>query len=137
MAAGKQGFTLIEIIAVLVIMGLAVAFAIFGLIASVEQTKAQQVQNNLLAISAAQQKYFEDNASYCVQVGCGDTKANLNSHLFLSISDSFNYSCLTVAGNIPYNCTATDGTDTLTLNPNAASPASPVTCAGPNNSYCP
>jgi len=132
--ATSRGFTLIEILVVLVIIGISATIVIPNLIASSEQTKAQVAQNNLLAISAAQQKYFEDYSSYCTittgnTIPCGNTKTNLNTHLLLSISDSFTYSCFTPPS--PYNCTAKDGLDTLTLNPNAVSPVNPVSCAGP------
>jgi prepilin-type N-terminal cleavage/methylation domain-containing protein len=140
----KRGFTLIELMVVLLIIGIATALILPNLIASVEQTKAQAVQNNLLAISAAEQKYFEDYSSYCTAttgntIPCGDTTTDLNANLRLSISDSFTYSCSTVVDTIPYNCQAQDGTDTLTFNPNAAPPANPVSCtniAG-NSGYCP
>jgi len=122
-----------EIIVVLVIMGIAAAFIIPNLISSMEQTKAQAAKNNLLAISAAQQKYFEDtnNVSYCL-TGCGDTTANINNNLHLSIAsnDPFTYSCSSAA--VPYQCTASDGTDTLTLSISSVGAA--VSCSG---SYCP
>ena len=125
----RKGFTLIEVLVVLIIVGVTAAMIIPNLIASIEQTKAQMAQNNLYAISAAQQKYFEgNNSTYCV-AACGSSAPNLNTNLSLSISDTFAYSC--AASGATYTCTATDGTDTLTLDPNVVSPALPISCAGP------
>jgi len=131
--AAKQGFSLVEIIVVLVIVGIVAAGIIPPLIASMEQAKAQQAKNNLLAISAAQQKYFEDHGSYCL-TNCGDSTAHINSYLYLSISDHFSYSCI-AAGSL-YSCTATDGTDTLTLTATAWGASVSCTIA-PNSAYCP
>ncbi len=136
--AARQGYTLMELTVVLLIIGIATAFTLPGFISSIEQTKAQVAQNNLYAIAAAQQKYFEDRSAYCL-VGCGDTTANLNANLYLGISDSFNYRC--VASGAYYSCTARDGTDTLTLRGinvagNTATGNS-VSCSGPKVSYCP
>ncbi len=132
--ASSKGFTLLEIIVVLVILAGAAVLVVSNLFVSMEQTKAQAAKNNLLAISAAQQKYFEDHGGYCVPTNnsCGNTQANLYGSLSLDMttSDPFSYSCLAAS---PYSCTASDGTDTLTLNPNAQPP---VSCAGPNG-YCP
>ena len=114
--AASKGFTLVEIMVVLVIVGLAAAFTLPNLISSMEQTKAQEAKNNLLAISAAQQKYFEDHGSYYYG-------ANPNANLSLSAvaSDPFSYSCSATGQTIPYNCTAGDGTVSLLLDPNNSS----------------
>ena len=86
--AASKGFSLIEIMVVLVIAGIVAAIAIPNLINSIEQTKAQEAKNNLLAISAAQEKYFEDHGSYYYG-------ANAIANLSLSgvANDPFSYSC--------------------------------------------
>ncbi len=139
--AGRKAFTLIEIIVVLVIVGVAIRFAIPKFIASMEQTMAQTAKNNLLAIAAAQQKYFEDYGVYCTittgnVANCGNTRNNLNANLHVSMfsNDPFTYSCA-VSGSY-YSCTATDTMDTLTLT--VAATGVSVSCVnGPNPSYCP
>jgi prepilin-type N-terminal cleavage/methylation domain-containing protein len=139
--ADNKGFTLIEIIVVLVIVGLLSAIAIPNFNASIERTKAQSNENNLLAISAAQQKFFEDYGAYCTGQNingnlCGNnvTDLNTNLHLGLSSNDKFTYICSDAA---PYTCVATDGTDTLTLTYTAAQGAV-LTCASVVNAgYCP
>jgi len=148
----KIGFTLMEIVIVMIILGILITIALPSYFKNIEQTNAQTAQNNLLAISAAQQKYYEDNSSYCVQVGCGDTSSNLFAGLRLSYSstDPFQYTCS--ASGASYTCTATDNKDTLVFNPKAVIPAAavscytvtnaascPITCSNiyNSNSYCP
>ena len=137
---GKKGFTLLEIIVVLLILGIIVAFAIPNFLTYQEQMKAQTAEHNLLAISAAQLKYYEDhNNVYCLDDGTNGSCAhtpNLNANLKLSIqgSDAFTYTC--VAG-APYTCTATDGTVSLDLNPNPTFANPTLTCLGNANfTYC-
>ncbi len=136
--AVSKGVTLIEMIVAIVIMGTVTVIAIPKLISSSEQSKASGAENNLYAISGAQQRFNEDWGSYCISTGvnptgltakCGDTVADLNINLRLSITDNFTYIC--TAAPAPYQCQAADGTDTLTLTPNPAV----VTCAGPAG-YC-
>jgi len=117
----KNGFTMAEMIVTMIIVGFLVALAWPAFITSMEQTKAQSAQTNLMAIAAGQSKYNEDYGSYCVQAGCGDTTANLINKLHLAIlpSDPYTYRCVAAS---PYICTAIYGPQTLTLNP-SCSPA--------------
>jgi prepilin-type N-terminal cleavage/methylation domain-containing protein len=135
--AGREGFTLTEIIVVIIIVGMSAAFAIPKFLVSIEQSKAVTAKNNLLAISAAEQRYFEDNASYCTittgaTANCGTNMANLNTNLKLSMSgnDPFTYFCASTSSTT-YLCTATDGTVTLTTS------GTVVACAPVGSSNCP
>ena len=114
--AASKGFTLMEIVVVLVIVGIAAAVTIPNLTNSIEQTKAQEAKNNLLAISAAQEKYFEDHGSYYYG-------ANPIANLSLDVvaNDPFSYSCSATGQPILYNCTASDGRVSLLLDPNNSS----------------
>ncbi len=127
--ADRQGFTLLEIIVVMIIVATTAAVVLPSLNTAMEQTRAQAAKNNLFAISAAQSKYNEDHGIYCT-TGCANTNAALNSNLIAAV-DLFSYTCSDTAEAIPYNCAASDGTDTLTLDPNAN-----VTCSGPSGD-CP
>lgn len=110
----KKGFTLLEIIVVLVIVGLLAAFSVSIFSASIEQTKAQMAEQNLMAISAAQQKYYEDNNGVYCLAGCADNVAGIYTNLHLSISDGFTYQCSSVPPTV-YTCTAQDSTDSITM----------------------
>ena len=135
----KKGFSLAEIIVVLVIVGIAAAVTIPSVINSVELSKAQSMTNNLLAIVTAQQKFYEDNSPsiFCVQTvpgaGCGGTTASLFSNLRLNSADNFTYTCFTTGETIPYNCRATDTVDTITIDPNVQPSTA---CVGPSG-QCP
>jgi prepilin-type N-terminal cleavage/methylation domain-containing protein len=132
MEAGK-GFTLVEIIVTMVIVGIAAAFAIPNLITSIEQTNAQGAKNNLLAIAAKQSKYFEDQTpnAYCTGAPNCDTAPHIDTSLQLGIADSFTYSCSATGQTIPYNCTASDATVTLLLDPNNPPTNCPGSVGGP------
>ena len=135
----KQGFTLIEIIVVMVIIGLLIRVAVPSFNNNIEHMKAQTAYDNLLAISAAQQRYGEDySGTYCVAAGCGDSNANLSTSLRLSLggaNDAFNYLCFAQAGDL-YRCTASDNLLTLTMDVTTASGAV-IACNLAPSSMCP
>ena len=79
----KQGFTLMEIIVVIIIIGLCLAFAFPNFTTPNEQSYALNAQNNLLAIYSAQQNYYNNNGSYCnntqlpvTQLSCEESCGN-------------------------------------------------------------
>jgi len=145
--AASKGFTLIEIIIILTIIGISAMIAIPYLVVSAEQTKAQVAKNNLLAISAAQQKYFEDNGTYCISDnGVCNSSASTSTNLSLGISDNyFTYTCnKNPFGSVGYVCYATNNSDPdflLTLKPVVVGSdlvGTGVTCQNSNNpGYCP
>ena len=95
----KKGSTLIELMVVLVIIGVIVAVAMPSFISSSNQTRIQAVENNLRAIAAAEQKYYEDYNKYYASSNFDA----LNSHLSLTMSDqSLNYGFI-------YTCAAAGG----------------------------
>ena len=140
----RKGFTLIQMVVVLIIVGTLAAIAFPKFVSFIEQIKAQTAQNNLLAIYAAQSKYNEDHSAYYYSPAQNTNDFNgINSALSLHMStnNAFNYSCWFVGSTPPYECQAWDGTDTLTLNPNNAivqPPQALITCTTTGSSnYCP
>ena len=112
-----------EIIAVLIIIGIAAALSFPNYTTSTEQARAANAQNNLLAIYSAEKNYYNNYGSYCTittgnAIPCGDTLPDLNTNLSLNIQDdgTYKYSC----SNPSLTCTATristGATIVLTLN---------------------
>lgn len=89
-----------EMIVVLIIVGIAAACFFPSYTTPIEQTRAANAQNNLLAIYSAEKNYYNNYGSYCTittgnVIPCGDTLANLNTNLSLNIQDdgTYTYSC--------------------------------------------
>jgi len=143
--ADRKGFTLLEVVLVLVIIGAVAAFVLPNVFVCVEQSNAQSARNNLLAIAAAQSKYDEDHGQYCVGNPCADNITDIDKNLNLTITPSangsFSYSCS--ASGSYYQCIFKDQSDTVTLavSNSGNGPQTNVSCnlnAGVNNSnYCP
>ena len=141
----RDGVTLMEIIVVLVIVGIAAAFALPNFSAPSEKARTTTAQNNLLAIYSAQQNYNNNYGSYCTVttgnvIPCGDTLANLNTNLSLNIQDDGTYTYSCVAGA---SCTATRvgmATTNLVLTLNKVTNLSGVGVANPvcntANNWC-
>jgi prepilin-type N-terminal cleavage/methylation domain-containing protein len=103
----KKGFTLIELIVVMVILGILIAVAIPNYTAMVMQGAAKAAQNNLIAIYNAQKNYYYNYGSYCTSAAsiC-NSLASINATLPLNITDNnFNYTCSNTSG---FTCTATN-----------------------------
>jgi prepilin-type N-terminal cleavage/methylation domain-containing protein len=155
----KKGFTLIEIIAVMVIIGIMTAIAFPTYVTMLNQGAAKSAQNNLIAIYNGQKTYYLSNGNY-YNSGSANDLTNINAALILNITDTnFTYTCATAAGP-KYTCTATNISDgNLVLTVTSGTPAAPnpivlsggTTCAsstGANpgcnpscttdvNAYCP
>ena len=153
----RKGFTLVEIIVVLVIVAILTTIALPIYTTNVQQGAARAAQSNLIAIYNAQKLFYLNPANpnpgtyYITQSGTNDL-SNINTALALNIIDSnFNYVCTNAAG---FTCTATNNADSnlilsITNNPIllpgaascAASPWSAPgcnpSCTTDNTPYCP
>ena len=107
--AEKKGFTLIEIITVMIIIGLLCAIGIPNYNAMVQQGAVTAAENNLSMIYGAQRNYYFTNGNYCITTSAQpcDSLSNINTALSLNLSDNYYaYSC---TGNATtYTCTATN-----------------------------
>jgi prepilin-type N-terminal cleavage/methylation domain-containing protein len=99
----RKGITLMEIIVVLVIIGVAAAFFLPDFTIPMEKARASSVQNNLLDIYSAEQNYRNSNGSYCFGGApfC-DSLADINTKLSLNIQDdgAYHYFCVSAAVGI-------------------------------------
>jgi len=64
MRTKKQGFTLVELAVVVVIIGVLAAFAVPRFLASVERSKAAEAFNYLSSVQAAQERYHARQGTY-------------------------------------------------------------------------
>jgi len=138
----RKGFTLIEIIVTLVIIGVLTAIAVNCYTVSIQQAAANAAQNNLITIYGAQRNYYFTNGSYCTAAGSCDTLANLNTNLKLNITDSnYTYACCTDASG--FLCQASNGTTTCAaMSGNTQwkmtyTPIVPLTNPKCTGTYCP
>ena len=160
-----KGFSLMELVVVMVIIGILAVIAIPNYYTSMEQGMATAAKNNLVNIYNAQKSYYYTNGNYCITTGnssdCGYSIGSLNTNLAsinqstrsLNIIDSnFNYQC--VAAGSGFSCTATNTKDTnfkitLTGNspivliggsgctPGSMSSCNPSCSDTDNSAYCP
>ena len=97
--AKKKGFTLIEIIVVMVIAGIVTYIAIINYTTYMEQGMAQGTKNNLLAIIGAEKNYYFNNGTYYYSPGVpgheyNDDKNGIKNNLSLIINDpNYSYYC--------------------------------------------
>ena len=111
--SNRKGFTLIEIIVVLVIIAITSMIAIPSYLAFMKKGESQSAWNNLIAIYAAEKNYYLNNGNYCtgsaLSSDCGYSLANINAGLSLTIpADSyFTYQC---TGSLFCYAQARDGT---------------------------
>jgi len=103
----KKGFTLIEIIVVLVIIAILAAVAMPSYQAMINKGIAKAADNNLITLIYAEQVYYYDHGEYCydetsaqpacasISLYCGTNLAALNCNLHLNVIDNNNaYMCL-------------------------------------------
>ncbi len=132
-----KGFTLLEILVVIVILGIAAALFFPNYTTPTEQARAANAQNNLLAIYSAEQNYRNNNGNFASP----SSLSTINSTLSLNIQDdgTYLYSC---SWGPPPACTATRTNSSaspvlaVTLNSSIQLHGGNPTCTG-NSNWCP
>jgi len=134
-----KGFTLIEIITVMFIIGIITAIAIPNYTSMAEQGMAQAAKNNLMVIGNAQKNYFLNQGTYCSTC---ETLSSINTTLSLNISDNnYSYACILLPAPEGFQCTSlrtvsgihSPSSVGITYNPNPPT----FYCLGNQTSYCP
>ena len=103
----KNGFTLLEIMLVVVIVAIIAAFAIPNYTKSIEQAHLKDAKANLTAIYAAQQIQHSETGSYYPSSATTVNTAAINTNLRLNIIEQgMTYTCTGVAGRAQFTCHA-------------------------------
>ncbi len=76
----RQGFTLVELAVVVVIIGVLAAFAVPRFLSSVERSKAAEAFNYLSAMQAAQERYHARQGTYADEVTKLDIKMSASKY---------------------------------------------------------
>jgi len=130
------GFTLMEIMVVIIILGIVMAFAVPNYQKAVETTHLDDALSQMKAIHAAQQVYQVKNGSYFPTTNITVALAAINTNLNLHINENgMTYTCTgsPYGGGTQYSCTAVRQapapTFTVTLTQTDISETNPV-CSG-------
>ncbi|MBI5415358.1 MAG: prepilin-type N-terminal cleavage/methylation domain-containing protein [Candidatus Omnitrophica bacterium] len=129
-----KGFTLIELMVVIVIVGIIAAFGIPSYTKSIQKAHERDMAAQLTAIHAANLLYRSYNGKYWA--GVNKNMAEINSALSLNIiaNDGTTYNYNTVDGGSTFIATASWGTGTVyTLKVTQVSIASTNPCCQSNN----
>lgn len=89
----RQGFTLIEMIIVLIIIAIVAVLSFPNFNTPTEQARALNAWNNLLAIYSAEKNYYNNNGFYCNKVPPLECTSlpEINASLSLNIQDDGTY----------------------------------------------
>lgn len=111
----KKGFTLIELMIVVVIIGILAALAIPRFMRSTTKAKMSEARQLLKQIYTMQRAYRQENDNYgsdAVTASAGDTFADIG----VEVGASARYTYVMATGPGTFSCTATANLDDDTVN---------------------
>jgi prepilin-type N-terminal cleavage/methylation domain-containing protein len=138
----EAGFTLIEIIVTIVIIGLVTGFALVNFNKTIERSHYQEARNQLKMIHAAAQLYFAKHGFTIPEYSGSGALDEINSGLHLGINaNGFEYTCSRVS-DTEYECDAVRNNSQgqemyrLVLTQDTLSSTNP-SCQAPSGYSCP
>lgn len=105
-----RGFTLLELLVSVAIIGILVAVAVPQYRGYVDSTRLNNAKNNLRAIYMKEQEYYTNNNVYYSPGACGNNAAVINTNLFGGqsiIVDSYYTYCITQTTTTDFTAKAT------------------------------
>ncbi|MEE9554455.1 MAG: prepilin-type N-terminal cleavage/methylation domain-containing protein [candidate division Zixibacteria bacterium] len=108
----SKGFTLIELMVVVVIIGVLAALAIPRFMSSAAKSKQSEAKQLLKQVYNMQRSYFMLHESYCLDgVTASALAPNAFNLIHMDIQPSARYAYVMVAGLNSFSCTATANID--------------------------
>ena len=103
----RKAFTLIELIAVVIIVAIVAAFAIPNYTKTIERAHLKDATGNLIAVHAAQQVRYSEQGKYWPESATTVDLASINTNLKLNIiAQSMTYTCTGNATGTTFTCDA-------------------------------
>jgi len=105
--SNHKAFTLIELIAVVIIVAVVAAFAIPNYTKTIERAHLKDATGNLIAVHAAQQVRFSEQGKYWPESATTVDLASINTNLKLNIiAQGMTYTCTGDALGSTFTCDA-------------------------------
>lgn len=112
MSAPSKGFTLVELLIVIVIIGILASVAVPNYTRMVERAKAEQAVTYLKVIRTGEKIYYANNTSYTACADVGQIKSRLGAE----VTDEHYLFSITSSPSTTFLATATRKTDNKTIN---------------------